>query len=269
MAAGRRVTCGRRAVTVVFFGYGSLTETTKYRYRVTYRIDGRLRFLSHKELMRVMMRACRRARLPLAYSQGFHPHTLMSFGPSRPVGMAGTAEQLDVWLTESRAAAAVQAALAGALPAELPVVRLEAIPPHTPAISACVRSATYACAWPHASAPPVDALDRLLAQTSVRRLRRTGAGTRECDLRPGIQAAAWRPPWLVLQLALEPALYVRPQDVLAELTGWNDETIRRIAITRTALCAAGAAAASTTESCNGSRDYHRYAGTPGTPRGDS
>ncbi len=40
---------------------------------------GRLRFISHLDLQRFMMRALRRTDLPVAYSHGFNPHPQMSF----------------------------------------------------------------------------------------------------------------------------------------------------------------------------------------------
>jgi radical SAM-linked protein len=58
------------------------------------------RFLSHLETIRLIDRAGRRAKLPIAYSGGFHPHPKISFGPALPVGVAGDNEYLDVELTE-------------------------------------------------------------------------------------------------------------------------------------------------------------------------
>jgi radical SAM-linked protein len=38
--------------------------------------------------MRVFQRAIRRAKLPIAYSQGFNPHMKISWGPALKVGQA-------------------------------------------------------------------------------------------------------------------------------------------------------------------------------------
>ena len=43
-------------------------------------------------------RALRRSRLPLAYSQGFVPHPLVSFGLALPTGCESRGEYLDLRL---------------------------------------------------------------------------------------------------------------------------------------------------------------------------
>ncbi|MCX7847944.1 MAG: TIGR03936 family radical SAM-associated protein [bacterium] len=204
-----------------------------YRYRVTYEVLGRLRFLSHKELMRAMIRAFRRARVPLAYSHGYHPHPLFSFGPPRPVGMAGTAEQLDVRCTAAVQPSELQQRVNAQCPPGLALVAVAIISPTAPAIAAQVTSATYTCTWPHDAPSPEAAIEELLAQPEILCSRVRGTGARCIDLRAGIFAVRWEPPVLQMQLAVQPTCYVRPYDVLAVLTGWPDEIIRRVVITRT------------------------------------
>jgi radical SAM-linked protein len=70
-----------------------------FRLRVTYGKTGRLRHLSHLEVVHACERAVRRTGLEYAVTQGFNPRMKMAFGPALPVGTAGLAEQFDVWLT--------------------------------------------------------------------------------------------------------------------------------------------------------------------------
>ena len=55
-----------------------------------------MRFTSHLDLMRTWERALRRSGLPLAFSQGHHPHLKMSFGPPLPLGYRSRAEVFDL-----------------------------------------------------------------------------------------------------------------------------------------------------------------------------
>ncbi|NLG85391.1 MAG: DUF2344 domain-containing protein, partial [Firmicutes bacterium] len=71
---------------------------TTWRFRLAKR--GKMRFLSHLDLMRTVARAFRRAGLPLVYSEGFHPHPLFSFGPALAVGIESEAEYFDAVLRE-------------------------------------------------------------------------------------------------------------------------------------------------------------------------
>ncbi len=69
------------------------------RIRVEFSKAGKLRFLSHLELVTAIFRTMRRAEIPLRYSQGFHPSPKVSFGPALGVGIAGIREYFDVEIT--------------------------------------------------------------------------------------------------------------------------------------------------------------------------
>ena len=57
------------------------------RLRLRFTKAGKIRFTSHRDVARIWERALRRSRLPLAYSQGFVPHPLVSFGLALPDGL--------------------------------------------------------------------------------------------------------------------------------------------------------------------------------------
>ena len=59
-----------------------------------------VRFVSHLDMQRLFQRAFRRAELPLAYSQGFNPHPLLSFATALSVGYTSDCEYFDVTLSE-------------------------------------------------------------------------------------------------------------------------------------------------------------------------
>jgi radical SAM-linked protein len=58
-------------------------------------------FVGHLDFGRAVERALRRAKLPVAYSEGFNPHMKLSFGPALGVGIASDAEYIDVELASS------------------------------------------------------------------------------------------------------------------------------------------------------------------------
>jgi radical SAM-linked protein len=59
--------------------------------------------LSHAETMRVFQRACVRAGVRVAYSQGFNPHQRMSLVLPRSVGVESDDEMLCLWLDDGEA----------------------------------------------------------------------------------------------------------------------------------------------------------------------
>jgi radical SAM-linked protein len=92
------------------------------RLRVRYAKRGRLRFTSHRDFSRAFERAVVRARVPIAYSSGFHPHPRISYAGAAPTGAASEAEYLEIGLATESDPAAVGTALDEALPPGLDVL---------------------------------------------------------------------------------------------------------------------------------------------------
>ncbi|MCD6408154.1 DUF2344 domain-containing protein [bacterium] len=71
-----------------------------YRLRIFYKKEGIARFISHKDFCKIIERTLRRLDTPFKFTEGFHPHPKISFGPSLPVNFSGENEALDIFLTE-------------------------------------------------------------------------------------------------------------------------------------------------------------------------
>jgi len=111
--------------------------------RVRYGKLGRLVALSHLETMTAVLRAVRRAGLPVAYSQGFHPKPRVAFGPALPVGVESGCEHLDLELVGIHDAAEVVERLRAQMPSGLPVHEGRTIDPRTPSISESLLAVHY------------------------------------------------------------------------------------------------------------------------------
>jgi radical SAM-linked protein len=59
---------------------------------------GKIRFISHLDLMRMFMRAFRRARFPLKMSEGFSPHVKFSIERALKLGVESENEKASVVL---------------------------------------------------------------------------------------------------------------------------------------------------------------------------
>lgn len=77
-----------------------MVEDTLHRYRVRYSKEPSLRFIGHLDLQRTWERTLRRANLPMAYTQGFHPHQRINLGAALPLGFSSECELIDIWLEE-------------------------------------------------------------------------------------------------------------------------------------------------------------------------
>jgi hypothetical protein len=71
------------------------------RLRITFSKSGALRYTGHLDLQTIWERTVRRAGLPLAYTQGFHPGPKIQIASALPLGFIGRAEIVDIWLQEN------------------------------------------------------------------------------------------------------------------------------------------------------------------------
>jgi radical SAM-linked protein len=118
------------------------------RIRVRYAKGGRLVALSHLDTMHALLRAIRRAGLPIAYSQGFHPKPRVSFGPALPVGIESTCEHMDLDLLGHVDPRDVAERLPPQLPEDLRFLDAAAVDPREPSISEALRAIHYRADFP-------------------------------------------------------------------------------------------------------------------------
>lgn len=127
--------------------------------RVQISIGRRVRWVSHLEFLRVIMRCIKRAGLPVAYSQGFNPHPQVSFAAARPVGLSSDAEFADILLDEDVDQCCLRDALNGAFPSCFSAVRAAPVDAAGPSLTAAINASRYrffVCdgepgAWRHAA----------------------------------------------------------------------------------------------------------------------
>ena len=63
--------------------------------RVKFSKLGTLKFIGHLDVMRYFQKVLSRSGLPVKYSQGFHPHQILSFASPLGVGLTSDGEYLD------------------------------------------------------------------------------------------------------------------------------------------------------------------------------
>ena len=71
--------------------------------RVCFSKYDRLRFLGHLDVMRYFQHAITRSQIPIAFSNGFHPHMILSFAQPLALSMTSDGEYFDCELTASSA----------------------------------------------------------------------------------------------------------------------------------------------------------------------
>ncbi|MGE5308312.1 MAG: TIGR03936 family radical SAM-associated protein [Deltaproteobacteria bacterium] len=61
---------------------------------------GRMKFISHLDLMRLLTRALRRAAIPVKISEGFNPHPKLSVARAIKLGLESEREEASIVLRE-------------------------------------------------------------------------------------------------------------------------------------------------------------------------
>jgi radical SAM-linked protein len=207
------------------------------RVRLRYAKLGRLVALSHLESMHALLRAFRRAGLPMAYSQGYHPKPKVSFGPALSVGIESRAELLDLELVGTADEGDIASRLAAALPDGLKLLSVELLEPGAPGIGEVLRAVHYVVefiddSWTEAAlSERVSAF--LAAESAViqrvktpknkdrRRHQRVAATTqREINLKEIVtHLGVEGPNRVAFSLRADPSGSARPAEVLAAIFG--------------------------------------------------
>ena len=113
------------------------------RIRITFVKQGALRYIGQLDLHKLWERAARRAKLPLAYSQGFHPQPKMNMAAALPLGFSSRCEVLDMRLEHDVVLEDLPARLNVTLPSGLQVVAAVQVDERAPSLQTQVASAEY------------------------------------------------------------------------------------------------------------------------------
>jgi hypothetical protein len=111
------------------------------RVRITFSKQGALRYTGHLDLHKILERSLRRAELPLAYSQGYHPQPKLNLAAALPLGFASRAEVMDIWLNEE--VEEVVSPLQANVPPGLTILQATKVDERAPSLQSQVIAAEY------------------------------------------------------------------------------------------------------------------------------
>lgn len=189
------------------------------RIRITFAKQGALRYTGHLDLHKMWERATRRAHLPLAYSQGFHPQPKIQLAAALPLGFSSRCELADMWIDDNNLdLTALPARFGEAVPMGLKVLNVVSVDEKSPALQTQVVSAEYEVTlFDEVNLTELtQRLDTVMETASLPRERRGKA----YDLRPLIESMRLlepdgeNHPRLWLQLAAREGATGRPEEVL-------------------------------------------------------
>lgn len=198
----------------------------------------RIRHIGHLDIQRAVQRGLRRSGLPVAYSQGFNPHILITFASALSTGACGTREIMDVKMAEPVTEDAFVSSLNHAMPPELQISEARAVDDRHPAVMASLKAASYDLLIRDArqAACIAAAIPDMMSRESIPAIRKTKTGMKECDIKPLIYSVDAREQHIFTTVALTEKEACKPDmliSALREQANMTDEI--RVLITRTAL----------------------------------
>jgi len=193
------------------------------KIRIRFGKLGRVRWTSHRDVARMWERALRRARVPLAYTEGFSPRPKLSFGLALPTGCESNAEYLDVALSEMVDMADLTSTFSSLLPDGVDVLAAQVLPDGMGSLQEEVTSCRWEIDVPQLGPDALtEAIGRVLhAETLSVTRERKGRPVTD-DMRPSVLALSSAGPSgsgseLVAELGTRPR-GVRPSE-LAQVMG--------------------------------------------------
>jgi len=190
------------------------------RLRITFNKSEAMRFTGHLDLHRTWERTFRRAGLPIAYSQGFHPQPRINLACALPLGFTSQCEVLDAWLEQPMPIPEIEAALQKSLPPGLNIVSISEVDERLPALQTQVLSVEYQVTL----IDPFDKLEERIGEVLASPYLQRERHGKTYDLRPLIQELKFiqddsnSHPRIFMRLSAQSGATGRPEEVLSILS---------------------------------------------------
>lgn len=201
------------------------------RVRFTFAKTEAMRYTGHLDLFRSLERTMRRARLPLAYSEGFRPHPKINVAAALPLGIVSDEELGEFWLKETLRLEDIEAQLKEATPPGIGFQTFEEIVGRVPKLQTQTHSADYRVALLEEDIDIEPRVAELMAQNEIMLERKKKGKVRSYDLRPLILNMEVVDGDIHMQLALREGATGRADEVLKALNVENHQA----SITRTKI----------------------------------
>jgi radical SAM-linked protein len=191
------------------------------RNRIIFGKQGGLRFTSTLDLQKIWERTFRRAKIDMAYTQGFHPHPKIQVALPLPMGFTSQVEIVDVWIYPELPIQEIEAKLSEKLPVGMEILSIHEVQNNKDSLINKIISASYKVEFELSQSKKEDLLlqiDQFLVKKSIPRIRRK----KKYDLRPlvnslGVEHVDSTEFYILMNLSAKPGKTGRPDEVVDEL----------------------------------------------------
>ena len=204
------------------------------KIRIKFAKTGVMKFVGHLDVMRYFQKAIRRAELPIAYSEGFSPHMLLSFASPLGVGISSTGEYFDMVLAENMKTDEIVKRLNATMVEGMEVLSARHVPDGKASKAmSLVAAADYLVEFRPGKAPADGWQTRItefLKQPEILVTKETKKGEKQVDIRPFIyKMNLQNNNRIFLSLASASANYTKPDAVIDAFTAWLGQELPEFA----------------------------------------
>ena len=192
------------------------------KVRLKFRKYGVMKFIGHLDIMRYFQKAMRRASIPIAYSQGFSPHMIMSFANPLGVGLTSDGEYFDIELIEKINSISAVTQLNSVMVEGIEIISFVELPDDQKTGMSIVSAADYRVTLKEGkfSDAFIEGLSRFVSESEILIMKKTKKSFREVDIRPLIYKLEFNEESVFMQVATGSVENLKPDLVMEALLGY-------------------------------------------------
>lgn len=191
--------------------------------RIKFTKEGTMKFIGHLDLIRNFQRVFKKSEFPIAFSEGFNPHPIMSIGAPLSVGITSEAEYLDAKITKDIDINYQINNLNKHTPDGINIINIVILPEKAKSAMALIDAAKYEIDIQNVDIDN-DMLNKLMSQDEIIIQKKNKKNViKDIDIKPGILNVAMASTnTLLLLVATGSRLNIKPQIVLESLCKVNN-----------------------------------------------
>lgn len=194
---------------------------TKNRIRIRWGKTDTYKYMGHLDNLRLIERAIRRSRFPIAFSQGYNPTMKISFGPPLPLGYTSEAEYIDLTLDKNYMNY-MGDTLRESFPPGFDIQEISVVMKKPKSLSAMLNRVIYTITLENLEIENNELhslIETLLNKDEIKIERQGKNKITEIDIRPAIYDLTIDDDNLIMLLGVGEGGYAKPQEVLKNLLG--------------------------------------------------
>ena len=177
-----------------------------------------MKYIGHLDIMRYFQKAIRRAQLPIAFSEGYSPHMILSFAAPLGVGLTSKGEYFDMELTRELPTDEIRERLDRAMAEGVSIVSARKVSDGKASKAmSLVAAADYRVTFREGCAPSGNWEEKaafFCGQPSIPVWKKTKRSEKTVDIRPFIYEMQAEEGAVYLKLASASSNYTKPELVM-------------------------------------------------------